>query len=192
MSYNRVIIAGNITQDIELRYTPSGAPVCNISLALNEIRTVNEEKVEEVTFVEVTVWNKTAENLSKWQKKGSKILVEGRLKLDTWDDKDTGKKRSRLGVVADRIEYLGSKADEQAQQFGSVPASPINQPSPTVGQGVDQQPQPQSPVQQVAQPVPNIPENQAGFVQPTTPVLNGEAVNTNSESPEVSEDDIPF
>jgi len=132
---NKVILAGNITQDIELRYTPNGAAVVSNSLAINRTRMVNEEKVEETTFVDFTVWNKQAENLSKWQQKGSNILIEGHLQLDTWDDKDTGKKRSRLQVIADVIQYLGGKPQEgQQQQFGAQPASQqaVAQPTPPV------------------------------------------------------------
>jgi len=133
---NKVILAGNITQDIELRYTPNGAAVVSNSLAINRTRMVNEEKVEETTFVDFTVWNNQAENLSKWQQKGSNILIEGHLQLDTWDDKDTGKKRSRLQVIADVIQYLGGKPqsiEEQAHNMVQKPSQQaVAQPTPPV------------------------------------------------------------
>ena len=120
-SFNKVIIVGTITRDIELRYTPTGSCVTDVGLAINNNYTKDGVKVEETTFVEVTVWNKSAENLSKYQGKGSSILVEGRLKTDTWDDATTGKKRSKMGVVAEKIQFLGSKKAENAEvpQFGS-------------------------------------------------------------------------
>src|SRR5215469_1478769 len=110
-SYNKVILVGNLTRDPELRYTPKGMAIAKIGLAVNRNWT-NEagEKKEEVTFVDVDIFGRTAENVAQYMKKGRPILIEGRLRLDQWDDKQTGQKRSRLGVVAEVVQFLGSPA----------------------------------------------------------------------------------
>jgi single-strand DNA-binding protein len=108
-SYNRVILVGNTTRDIELRYTPSSMAVCDIGLAVNDRRKgANGEWVEETTFVDVTLWGRTAEIASEYLKKGSPVLIEGRLKLDTWETND-GQKRSKLKVVGEKMQLLGGK-----------------------------------------------------------------------------------
>jgi single-strand DNA-binding protein len=107
---NRVLLIGNLTRDPEIRYTPQGVAVADISLAINRFTTNSEgEKKEEVTFVDVTLWNRVAEIAKDYLKKGKPVFIEGRLRLDTWDDKQTGQKRSRLRVVADGMQLLGSK-----------------------------------------------------------------------------------
>lgn len=107
-SFNRVILMGNITRDIELRYTPSKMAVTDIGLAVNDKRkNAQGEWVEEVTFVDVTLWGRTAEVASQYLSKGSPVLIEGRLKLDTWE-KD-GKKNSKLRVVGEAMRMLGNK-----------------------------------------------------------------------------------
>ncbi len=104
-SYNRVILVGNITRDIELKYTPGGTAVTDIGMAMNDRRkSASGEWVEETTFVDVTLWGRTAEVASEYLGKGSPILVEGRLKLDTWET--DGQKRSKLRVVCDRMQML--------------------------------------------------------------------------------------
>ena len=107
-SYNRVVLIGNLTRDPELRYTPKGTAVAKLGLAINRVWT-NEagEKKEEVTFVDVDVFGRTAENCGQYLKKGRSAMVEGRLKLDQWDDKQTGAKKSKLGVVAETVQFLG-------------------------------------------------------------------------------------
>jgi single-strand DNA-binding protein len=108
-SFNKVILMGNLTRDPELRYTPKGTAIAKVGLAVNRVWT-NEagEKKEEVTFVDVDIFGRTAENVGQYMRKGRPMLVEGRLKLDQWDDKQTGQKRSRLGVVAENVQFLGS------------------------------------------------------------------------------------
>jgi single-strand DNA-binding protein len=108
-SFNKVILMGNLTRDPELRYTPKGTAIAKIGLAVNRNWTSESgEKKEEVTFVDVDVFGRTAENVGQYMRKGRPILVEGRLRLDQWDDKQTGQKRSRLGVVAETVQFLGS------------------------------------------------------------------------------------
>ena len=127
-SYNKVILIGNLTRDPELRFTPKGAAICKLGLAVNRVWT-NEagEKKEEVTFVDVDVFGRTAENCGQYLKKGRPVLIDGRLKLDQWDDKTTGAKKSRLGVVAETVQFLGGKSDD-AGQPAQQPAEPRREP----------------------------------------------------------------
>ncbi|HEY2826321.1 MAG TPA: single-stranded DNA-binding protein [Pirellulales bacterium] len=107
-SFNRVILVGNLTRDPELRYIPSGMAVTDIGLAVNDRRkNAQGEWVEDTTFVDVTLWGRTAEVASEYLGKGAPLLIEGRLKLDTWE-KD-GKKNSKLRVVGERMQMLGGK-----------------------------------------------------------------------------------
>ena len=108
-SFNKVILVGNLTRDPELRYTPKGTAIAKIGLAVNhKWRNEAGELKEEVTFVDVEVWGKTAENVGQYMRKGSPILIEGRLKLETWDDKQTNQKRSKMVVVGETVQFLGS------------------------------------------------------------------------------------
>jgi single-strand DNA-binding protein len=108
-NFNKVILVGNLTRDPELRYTPKGMAIAKVGLAINRNWTSEGgEKKEEVTFVDVDIFGRTAENVAQYMKKGRPIMVEGRLRLDQWDDKQTGQKRSRLGVVAETVQFLGS------------------------------------------------------------------------------------
>jgi single-strand DNA-binding protein len=140
-SFNKVILMGNLTRDPELRYTSKGTAIAKVGLAVNRNWTSESgEKKEEVTFVDVDVFGRTAENVGQYMRKGRPILVEGRLKLDQWDDKQTGQKRSRLGVVAETVQFLGSAPG--AGEGGSVapaarPARPAAAPAaePVEGDG---------------------------------------------------------
>jgi len=106
-SFNKVILMGNLTRDVELRHTNSGTPVTEIGLAVNEKRKdANGQWVEETTFVDITLWGRTAEVCNEYLGKGSGVLIEGRLKLDQWDDKQTGQKRSKLRVTGERMTML--------------------------------------------------------------------------------------
>jgi single-strand DNA-binding protein len=108
-SFNRVILLGNLTRDPEIRYTPTGTPVCDIGLAVNDRRkNATGEWIEETTFVDVTLWTRTAEVASEYLSKGSPVLIEGRLKLDTWEGTD-GQKKSKLRVVCERMQMLGNR-----------------------------------------------------------------------------------
>ena len=107
-SFNRVVLVGNLTRDPELRYIPSGTAVTEIGLAINDRRKgPNGDWIEETTFVDVTLWARTAEVASEYLTKGSSVLIEGRLKLDTWE-KD-GKKNSKLRVVGEKMQMLSGK-----------------------------------------------------------------------------------
>lgn len=115
-SFNKVVLVGNLTRDPELRYTPKGMAIVNISLAINRHWT-NEagEKKEEVTFVECDGFGRTAETIAQYMKKGLPLLVEGRLRLQQWDDKQTGHKRQKLSVVVEGFQFLGGKRDDGGQ-----------------------------------------------------------------------------
>ena len=121
-SFNKVILMGNLTRDPELRYTPKGMAVAKVGLAVNRTwRSESGEQKEEVTFIDVDVWGRTAENVGQYMRKGSPILIEGRLKLDQWDDKQTGQKRSRLGVTAETVQFLSS-GNRPGAEGGAAPA----------------------------------------------------------------------
>jgi single-strand DNA-binding protein len=130
-SFNKVVLVGNLTRDPELRYTPKGTAIAKIGLAVNRVWT-NEagEKKEEVTFVDVDVFGRTAENVGQYMRKGRPILVEGRLKLDQWDDKQTGQKKSKLGVVAENVQFLGSSKDGESGGGGAPAAPRAARPAP--------------------------------------------------------------
>jgi single-strand DNA-binding protein len=114
-SINNVVLAGNVTRAVELRYTPKGKAVAELGLAMNRRwKTESGEEKEDVTFVDVTLWGATAENSAKVLKKGSPVLIEGRLSLETWDDKATGQKRSKVVVVAERVHFLWSAPEREA------------------------------------------------------------------------------
>jgi single-strand DNA-binding protein len=108
-SFNKVILLGNLTRDPEVRYTPKGTAVTDLGLAVNRTYTAdNGEKREEVTFVDVTFWGRTAEVAGEYLKKGRPVFVEGRLQLDSWDDKQSGQKRTKLKVIGENMQMLGA------------------------------------------------------------------------------------
>jgi len=118
-SVNKVILIGNVTRDPEVKYTPKGSAVTEIGMALNRSYTADSgEKREEVTFVDVTLWGKTAEIAGQYLKKGRPVYIEGRLQLDSWDDKQTGAKRSKLRVVGETMQFLGSRQDGEGGGSG--------------------------------------------------------------------------
>ena len=115
-SYNRVILVGNLTRDPELRHIPSGTPVCEIGLAVNDRVKRGDQWVEEATFVDITLWSRTAEVAAEYLSKGSSVLIEGRLKLDSWE-KD-GQKRSKLRVVGEKMQMLGGREGGSGSRGG--------------------------------------------------------------------------
>jgi single-strand DNA-binding protein len=111
---NKVFLIGNLTRDPELRYIPSGTAVANFGLATNRVYTTQDgERKEEVCFVDIVTWAKTAENCANYLSKGSPLFIEGRLQYDSWETED-GQKRSRLRVVADRVQFLGGRRADEA------------------------------------------------------------------------------
>jgi single-strand DNA-binding protein len=109
-SYNKVMLMGNLTRDPEVRYTPKGSAVADLAIAVNRVYTAeNGERREEVTYVDVTLWARTAEVAGQYLKKGSPVFIEGRLQMDTWEDKQTGQKRSKIKVVGEIMQLLGRR-----------------------------------------------------------------------------------
>lgn len=122
-SLNKVILMGNLTRDPEVKYLPSGTSVCDMGLAVNDRYKDQQsgEWKEKPTFIDITVWGKTAENAGKYLSKGRPVLIEGRLQLDQWENQQ-GEKRSKLKVVADRLQFLGSGRSEGDQRTYDSPA----------------------------------------------------------------------
>jgi single-strand DNA-binding protein len=135
---NKVMLIGNLTRDPELRYTPSGKAVADITLAINRIWNNEQgQKQEETIFVDVTLWGRQAELAQQYLTKGRGAYVEGRLQMDTWDDKETGKKRSRLKVVGDTLQFLpdgrGGAGGGAPSQGGSQSHAPQQRSGPPQG-----------------------------------------------------------
>ena len=143
-NFNKVILAGNLTRDPELRYTPKGMAIAKFGLAINRTwRSEGGESKEEVTFVDIDAFGKQAETIGQYFKKGRPILIEGRLKLDQWDDKQTNQKRSRLGVVLEGFQFLDSNRGGEGGGGGggegggsrSRPAPSTAKPESSGGEG---------------------------------------------------------
>ena len=136
---NKVMLMGNLTRDPEIKYTPKGMAIAHFGIAVNRVWS-NEagEKQEEVTFIDIEMFGRKAEVVGEYFKKGKPIYVEGRLKLDSWDDKATGQKKSKLKVVGETFEFLGSReggaggsggGGEHSEGRPSAPASARPRPS---------------------------------------------------------------
>jgi single-strand DNA-binding protein len=109
---NKVMLIGNLTRDPEVRYTPKGTAVADIGLAINRyFQNDNGERQEETTFVDVTLWGKQAELAQQYLGKGRPVYIEGRLQMDTWEDKQSGQKRSKIKIVCENMQFLGSRGD---------------------------------------------------------------------------------
>ncbi len=132
-SFNNVILAGNLTRDPELRYTPKGTAIARIGVACNrKWRSESGEMKEEVTFVDVDAFGKTAETIGQYLKKGRPILIEGRLRYDTWEDKQTKQKKSKLGVVLENFQFLdsgGGRGDSGGAEAPARPPGPAAAPA---------------------------------------------------------------
>ena len=130
-SFNKVILLGNLTRDPDLRYTPKGQAVARLGLAVNRKYTAESgETREEVTFIDIDAWGKQAEVISQYLKKGRALLVEGRLKLDQWDDKNTGQKVSKLRVVLESFQFVDGPRGGAEGGPGGAPGSA---PAPVSG-----------------------------------------------------------
>ena len=126
-SFNRVVLVGNVTRDIELRYIQSGMAVTDLGMAINDRRKSNTgEWVEDTTYVDVTLWGRTAEVASEYLGKGSPVLIEGRLKFDQWET--DGQKRSKLRVVGEKMQMLGARGGGGGGASGG--STPHSRPQP--------------------------------------------------------------
>ncbi len=129
-SFNKVILIGNLTRDPEIKYTPSGTAVGDLRMATNRrYRTADGQEHDETCFVGVTVWGRQAETCGEYLKKGAPALVEGRLKYDEWEKE--GQKFSRLSVVAERVQFLGSPRGAELRDGGGAQSAEVK-PSPAV------------------------------------------------------------
>jgi single-strand DNA-binding protein len=151
---NKVMLMGNLTRDPEIKYTPKGTAIAHLGLAVNRNYTLeNGEKREEVTFIDVEAYGRQAEVIGEYFKKGRPIFIEGRLKLDTWDDKATGQKKSKMRVVLETFQFLGSRdgggggvpdstAEYADQQVSAQPTrrAPSQPPRPPADPDLDAQP----------------------------------------------------
>ena len=184
--YNKVILVGNLTRDIELRYSQSGMGIANTAIATSRKFTANGEKKEEVCFVDITFFARSAEIANQYLRKGSKILVEGRLNFDQWVDQN-GQKRSKHSVVVETMQMLDSKGDNQ----GGANAAPTQGGQPAYQQPAQQQQQAY-----------NAPEQQQSYQpqQQQQPSYNNKANAQSREMPssnsvpviDIDEDEIPF
>ena len=130
-SFNKVILMGNLTRDPELRYTPKGTAIARIGLAVNRVwKSETGENKEEVTFVDCDAYGKTAETVGQYMKKGSPILIEGRLRLHTWEDKNTKQKQSKLRVDVENFKFVGpSNRDGNAPAAARPATAPASEPA---------------------------------------------------------------
>ena len=111
-SLNKVFLIGNLTRDVDCRNTPSGTAVCEFGLAVNRRFVANGQEKTETCFVDITAWGKTADICRQYLSKGSQVMIEGRLQLDQWEDRQGGGKRSKLKVQAETVQFLGRKEDD--------------------------------------------------------------------------------
>ena len=124
--FSKAIITGNLTRDPELRTTPNGASVCSFSVAVNRVyKDANGEQKEDVSYIDCSAWNKLGEMISQYAKKGSGVLVSGRLDQRSWEDKTTGQKRSRVEIVVEDFNFTGAPRDNSgsSSNFGAANAS---------------------------------------------------------------------
>jgi len=179
MPLNKVFLMGNLTREPELRYTPGGAAVCEFGIAINRTYTANNQTREEVCFVDIVVWGKSGELCQRYLNKGSQALIEGRLQYDQWEDKTTGRRSSRLRVVADNVQFVGARrenSDGAAGMGGQNQQNSYRNASNNGNQGAYNRPMPQQGG-----------AYQQGGMPNGMPPMPQEAFN-----PDAGEDDIPF
>jgi single-strand DNA-binding protein len=192
--FNKIILVGNLTRDIELRYSQGGMGIANTAIATSRKFTQNGEKKEEVCFVDITFFGRSAEVANQYLRKGSKILVEGRLKFDQWVDQN-GQKRSKHSVIVETMQMLDSKGDAQNQ--GSYNSAPM-QDNMNQGGGYNA---PQQGQQQSYQPKQQQNYNaseQQSYQQPSYNNAQAQQQSRQMPSPnevptiDIDEDEIPF
>ncbi|MDR1284492.1 MAG: single-stranded DNA-binding protein [Opitutaceae bacterium] len=188
-SFNKVILMGNLTRDPELRVTPRGTPICSFGLAVNrKYRDESQQLREEVNFFDLEAWGKTGEIISKYMKRGDPLLVEGRLKYDQWEDKNTGQKRSKIKIIVETSQFIGGRNagttpgasggyDQQQQgggggggtgdtgEYGAADQPPVERHTPPPRPPTRPAPSPAAPPASSAPPAPpgNIAEDDVPF-----------------------------
>lgn len=175
-SFNKVILMGNVTRDPEVRYTTGGSAVTEIGIAVNRFwtdRNTNERK-EETTFVDVTLWGRTAEIAGEYLGKGRPVLIEGRLQLDQWEDRETGQKRSKLRVVGESMQLLGGRSEGGGGNPGGGGGQSRGGYNAAPPQAAPQQAAPQTPA------------------APSAPAGKSPDQAFYDDPPTASDDDVPF
>ncbi len=198
-SFNKVLLMGNLTRKPELRYTPSGMAVCEFTIAVNRRFTQGGEAKEDTCFVDITVWDRQADNCNKYLDKGSSVFIEGRLQLDRWVDKADQKQRSRLRVVAENVQFVGARREGgDYGDGGGAPNYSRRQPDPQYSpdampqqygrprQQYSQAPQGGIPPQMPREPSYDGPQQSYG--RPVPPP----EMNDGANDVQGMEDDIPF
>lgn len=169
---NKVFLMGRLTFDPELRYTPSGSAVTDLRMATSRTWTGKDgDRKEETLFIDVTVWDRQAENCCQYLRKGSGVHIEGSLKMDTWDDKTTGEKRSKIRVQAERVQFLDRRSDAGGTDSGDSMAPPARESQPRRGGSA----------------APAEPRGRAPF-----PSAGNHKASLRSAEPEGDDEDIPF
>jgi single-strand DNA-binding protein len=193
-SLNKVFLMGNLTRETALRFTPGGAAVCEFGIAVNRRFVSNGQEKDETCFVDIVVWGKQAESCDRFLEKGSPVLVEGRLQYDQWEDRESGGKRSRLRVVAERVQFMSRGGAE-----GGAQQSQGNSQAPSYNQNYNRQNQQQYSQQKSYAPqsgnyqgsqqqrAPQPPQQQQDEYPPPPPMPE-DAFQVDDEM----EDDIPF
>ena len=195
-SLNKVLLIGNLTRNPEIRYTPCGSAVCEFGIAINRrFMQANGQEKEETCFVDITVWGKQAESSSRFLQKGSSVLVEGRLVYDQWTEKETGNKRSRLRVYAERVQFLDRRDAAQQGGEGDGAPQPYGQPQQQGGYSRFRSQQPGA--GPYGGPVQQQPPRQQQYNRAPAPAAPQEAPQMPPEDPpfepvEGIDDDIPF
>lgn len=169
-NYNKVMLMGNITRDIELRYTPKGTAVADVTIASNRVRSGDDgQRIEDVTFVDVTMWGRQAELANQYLGKGRPVFIEGRLAMDSWVDQQTGKNRTKLKVVCENFQFIGGNQGGGQAQAGGAPQQ-----------------------QRQASPQPPVRQQQAAPPAQQQPPQGGSATTSTGPQFVDEEDDIPF
>ncbi|MBL0708674.1 MAG: single-stranded DNA-binding protein [Sulfurimonas sp.] len=187
--FNKVILVGNLTRDIELKYSQSGMGIAKTAIATSRKFTSNGEKKEEVCFVDITFFARSAEVANQYLRKGSKILVEGRLQFDQWTDQN-GQKRSKHGVVVETMQMLDSKGDNQGNSQGGGYQAPVQQDATSYAP-----PQQNQSYQQQQQPSygNNEPQQQQQSYQQNANTQSAQMPSSNDVPViDIDEDEIPF
>ena len=182
--YNKVILVGNLTRDIELRYSQSGMGIANTAIATSRKFTSNGEKKDEVCFVDITFFARSAEIANQYLRKGSKILVEGRLNFDQWVDQN-GQKRSKHSVVVETMQMLDSKGDNQSAGGYQAPQGQAQQSQPQQQQAQSYQAPAQQQQQSYGQPQQ---QQQQSYQSPAQQMPSSNSVPVI----DIDEDEIPF
>ena len=134
-SFNKVILLGNLTRDPEVRYTPNGSAVASFALAVNRKYKQGDEMKEEVSYIDIVVFGKQAENCGQYLNKGDAALIEGRLQQRRWDDKETGQKRSKVEVAAQSVTFMPKRQSSGGSQGGGQAQHAEPTPEPAVDEG---------------------------------------------------------